>query len=157
MYNEKTLKRFWAKVNKDTISGCWLWTAGGSGKYGVITFYDSKHEGGRKEKVHRVSWHIHNGEIPEGMIVRHICANDRCVKPNHLFLSTHKDRSINSPPILVEDYREYGRRGAAKRWSNPPIKSNDFQAIREAHELGESIASIARRYGCNSRTIKRIL
>lgn len=71
--------RFWEKINKTET--CWLWTAStrGSG-YGCFRF------NGRTESANRVSWIIHNGEIPDGLLVLHKCDVPSCVNPDHLYL-----------------------------------------------------------------------
>ncbi len=48
---------------------------------------------GRPQGTHRVSWIIHNGEIPEGRWVLHKCDNARCHKIEHLFLGSALDNS----------------------------------------------------------------
>lgn len=41
--------------------------------------------------AHKVSFAIHNGPVPEGMVVMHTCDNPRCINPEHLVLGTQGD------------------------------------------------------------------
>ncbi len=85
------VERFWPKVQKS--DGCWTWLAAkdhlGYGKIGAGT---------RKEGellAHRASWIINNGAIPDGLVVCHRCDNPSCVRPDHLFLGTMKDNTMD--------------------------------------------------------------
>jgi len=73
------------KIDKDT--GCWIWKGCKHHKdgYGQI-WYD-----GKARQVHRVSYAIFNGEIPDGMTVDHTCFNPACCNPEHLTLMTHSE------------------------------------------------------------------
>lgn len=79
-------ERFWEKV---TISdGCWGWTGAKTQGYGVITL------GARSEgsiRAHRLSYILHKGEIPAGMLVLHQCDNPECTNPDHLEVGTCAD------------------------------------------------------------------
>lgn len=83
----KTLEeRFWDKVEKK--EGCWGWIGAKTQGYGQLRI------GGRNDgmiRAPRLSYQIHFGEIPEGMVVRHKCDNPECTNPDHLEIGTHAD------------------------------------------------------------------
>lgn len=58
-------------------AGAGLATVLGNG-YGVMSV------SGRRQYVHRVSYELHIGPIPEGLVIDHLCRNTRCFRPDHL-------------------------------------------------------------------------
>lgn len=62
-------------------SGCWLWDTKGYAGYGSFWM------GGRCERAHRVSYQLHIGRIPFGMVVIQSCKNRLCINPDHLILT----------------------------------------------------------------------
>lgn len=79
-------ERFWRQVEK--TEDCWnCLTSTKSTGYGRIS------RNGRQDYMHRISWEMANGPIPDGLCVLHRCDNPRCVRPEHLFLGTRGDNN----------------------------------------------------------------
>lgn len=108
--------RFWNKVKKTPT--CWLWIGGRFPKgYGMFTVK------GIPRKAHRISWQIHNGSIPEGLLVLHHCDNPPCVNPKHLWVGTHQDN--------VDDSVSKGRRCKGENQWEAKLSSSDILKIRK--------------------------
>lgn len=69
--------KFWSKV--DTSGDCWLWLAGvdrnGYGRY---------NDQGRTTFAHRFAYQQIKGDIPNGLVLDHLCRVITCVNPEHL-------------------------------------------------------------------------
>jgi hypothetical protein len=138
--------RFWQKV--DTSGDCWLWTASSNGRYGKI----GNHRDGRKVLLyaHRVAWELHNGPIPEGMVICHTCDTPLCVRIDHLFLGTYSDNTHDA----MAKKRMYPVAPTPGE-SHPKAKLN-YQAVREIRASTESSRVLGARYGVTQGTISKV-
>ena len=120
---------------RDEKTGCWLWTKHihRSG-YGITS-------GPRKTKVrvHRMSWEVSNGAIPDGLWVLHKCDVRHCVNPAHLFLG---DAKANSDDKIAKGRGKWGKLNRAQ-----------VEAIRAD---GRTKREIARDYGISMGAVKAI-
>lgn len=143
------LERFWSKVNK--TDSCWEWTGlklkGRSLPYGQITAY------GKTYYTHRLSWIIHNGQIPDGKFILHSCDNPPCVNPAHLRAGTIQEN--NADRILR------GRWAHGQTHSRANLTDKDVLEIRKLYQPGVyrrgTRAAIAKLYGVSPATITLIV
>jgi hypothetical protein len=88
-----TRERFWLKVNRDgpipeyhpELGPCWLWTGGTTDGYG--RFHIPNPTPGPRQKSVRAHIYAYNelvGEVPEGLVIDHLCRVRCCVRPSHL-------------------------------------------------------------------------
>ncbi len=83
-------KRFWRFVEKIPFHECWEWMGTKvNEKYGCFWI------NGKNELAHRVSYRLLRGEIPLNLLVCHKCDNPGCVRPDHLFVGTHLDNTMD--------------------------------------------------------------
>lgn len=137
--------RFWAKVYKDEVSGCWFWTRAHIQGYGALQI------NGKAEHAHRLSWLIHRGEIPTGMWVLHRCDCPPCVNPDHLFLGDH----LANVADKVAKGRQRGARG--ERQTTSKLTTAQVLEIRSLYATSEyTHRSLAAQYGVTHSTIGKI-
>lgn len=84
--------RFFKRVEKNGEGGCWIWIGAVQlNGYGVIP---KGPHGTGNHLAHRASWFLHYGEIPDGLVIDHLCRNKKCVNPFHLRVCTQRENVL---------------------------------------------------------------
>ena len=143
--------RFWPQVQ--ITEKCWNWTGLKDG-YG----YGSIYYLGYMQKASRVSWQLNYGAIPENTMVCHHCDNPACVRPDHLFLGNH---TTNAQDMAAKGRQVFQRKPErAKRGEEhycAKLTADDIRAIRQRHDQGEGMQSIADAYHISKQTVWRVV
>lgn len=142
-------QRFWSKVDIKSENECWNWTASkDTSGYGQIVFR------GRLRKANRVVYHITHPDwsMDSPEFVCHTCDNRACCNPNHLWLGTIKDNTI--------DAWNKGRGVAPsnKGEKNPNAKLTNEMVLRIREQAGKrTLQSLAQEFGIGASKISLII
>lgn len=95
---------------------------------------------GKKQDMHRYSYELHHGKIPQGMIVRHKCDNPLCINPDHLEIGTIADNN----------------RDTIERGRHKPLQESLPQHVVDAIlDYSRSAAQLAEQYGISKYTVQK--
>jgi hypothetical protein len=139
------MERFWSKVDKNCAGGCWNWTASkdqGYGKFGL---------NGKMIQSHRLSYELANGDIPEGLIVRHKCKQNRkCVNPDHLEVGTYQD---NRNDMIRDGTLPKGETHGCSKLTDTQVKE-----IRALYAVGNiTYCELAKQFGVSRGLVSQIV
>ena len=130
--SERDQARFYAKVALPNEQGCMLWLA-----YVDPDGYGRFNRGGKNGKIdraHRVSYELAYGEIPEGMVLDHLCRNRACVRPDHLEVVTKGENVLRGiGPVAVNAQMSHCPRGHPYSGDNLYLYRGKYRRCRTCH------------------------
>ena len=123
---------FIKKNIEEDSNGCWNWLKSCSSQgYGQFT------KNKKYWTTHRYVFTKQYGEIPEGLVIRHVCHNRKCCNPEHLRVGTQKDN--------YEDSLDAHKQADTQRAKFCIIDNIYYPSVRKAHlDLGLSFSSLAK-------------
>jgi len=140
------VSRFWSKVVK--TESCWTWIGHrNAADYGTL----GTARGGKIHYAHRLSWEIHFGDIPLGLLICHHCDNPPCVNPSHLFLGTHRDNTADS----VKKGRRASKRGELN--GRAKLTSQDVADVFKLRAAGSLQREIGSKFDVTQAQVSSIL
>lgn len=114
--------KFWDRV--DMSGECWLWAGQVNAKgYGIL------YVAGKNVRAHRLSYELHIGPIPSGLVIDHLCYTPGCVRPDHLRAVTSGMNNQNRSGVMASS--KSGIRGVEYRESTGSYHPYIFQDRRK--------------------------
>lgn len=117
--------------------------------YGYGMLFCSPDLGRNYLYAHRVSFALHNPELPENLFVCHKCNNPICVNPSHLYLATSAQNTLDAAKDGLIAKGE-------KHWTfiSTPAFIDEVFALRKT---GITQKEIAKKLKVNQSHISRVL
>jgi hypothetical protein len=152
--------RFWANVLK--TDDCWQWTGRKNRLgYGQISLLRPLRG---TIGAHRVSYFLHYGPIPDGLLVCHTCDNPECTRPDHLWLGTVLDNTRDmiakgrNHRHTTEQMDAMRQKSIRRGWANSKTKLDISQVleIRRRYRNGEMFRRIAEDYPVGEKAVAMI-
>lgn len=144
--DEKTIARFWKKVDRKGPDECWEWTGAriqrgyGVGTADKVKFY-----------AHRRSFAINIGTLGDAAVVMHRCDNPPCVNPAHLVAGTQSDNMRDC--VAKGRYVSWDKRG--ERHGMAKLTEEQVLLIREQRGITTQVA-LAARFGVGQSLVSAI-
>jgi hypothetical protein len=159
--------RFWSKVDqRGGADACWPWMGGRKAK-GYGNFFVKRETPTASARMifvnaHKFAYVATNGNIADGLVVRHTCNNPPCCNPAHLIPGTQKMNiadAIRSGRIdFVEQGRRYGPKGGRVNGQRTArLTDTQVLSLIHARAKGFTVASLAKEFRTDQSLIFYIL
>lgn len=101
MLDQRLRERFWAFVEEDPETHCWVWQGRINAKgYSAFGLW------GGQVRGHILSYELMVGPVPEGLVVDHLCRNRACINPGHLEPVTNRENILRGKGAAARNARK---------------------------------------------------
>lgn len=152
---QRTLRdRFESNVPDITSTGCWEWAGARfvSTGYGMLNVRSSVDGKWRPTTAHRVAYELLVGDIPDGLVIDHLCRNHACVNPAHLEAVPQQTNLLRGEHPSAIAARRHASSGtcAAPDCIAPPTRKDHCEAhygrlLRTGSPTGSTRKTLAER------------
>lgn len=143
---------FWRWIEIDA-NGCWNWTRAITSRgYGHFSL------NGKIISAHRFAWELIYGPINDDLCVLHKCDNRRCVNPDHLWLGTKSENTLDASRkgrryIIPKSVMRRGENHGLAKLTN----SQAIEIYQRYDGQRGSIAKLAEEFGVCIQTVSNIV
>lgn len=145
MTKPNTIADFWSNVGVLGSNECWVW----QGRTNETGYGQFEWEG-KAVRAHRLAYELVRGEIPDSMVVMHVCDNPACCNPAHLKLGTQADNMHD----MIEKGR--GRKAKGSEHGMATLSEGDVVEIWRLLSERKTQTEIAVMYSVDRTTIGAI-
>lgn len=133
-------------VTTENKEGCHIVTSHKIGNRGYVAIFTN----GARIMAHRWVYELHNGLVPDGLVVRHKCDTPACCNPEHLHTGTQYEN--------IQDAVKQGKYKTSIRAGYAPstAKLTEAQVLEIHSDRTQKNICLAKKYGVCPATITSI-
>jgi len=105
---------------------------------------------GKQIRAHRLSFVLSKKELPEHLCVGHTCDTPACINPNHLFLCTNQENTMDR---TIKNRSAKGEKSGTAKLTDNLVREIRSKFIPRKY----SIRMLAKEYGVCYATIRELL
>lgn len=137
--NRVSLDRALSRYRIDEGTGCWLWEGSTRGGYGRVRIE------GKMMEAHRASYEKYVGDIPDGLVIDHLCRNRSCINPDHMEPVTNAEnikRGNAGKGQRSDAHKQSISNTLKKRFSDPENREKQKQILDKARLSEERLIAL---------------
>lgn len=121
------MKRFHNKI--EFTGKCWLWRGALSKGYGKFSYK------GKATEAHRYAYELFIDDIPQGLVIDHLCRVTNCVNPWHLEPVTSLENIRRGAGWSLHVQKDICKNGHEFTPDNTSITTNNRRVCKTCHRI----------------------